>query len=181
MTHAHSRLSSDVCLFSICRATYVCLRFVERRLWWDVIKLDETSHQTYSERLIKLDESDSSNLWMKTSFHHIWRKRFIKLDERKRHLIKSNEHVISSNFLKKETVSLLSDEQSCSDIWCKELSLAENHLLCNDKCLCEDCCDKWAFLMKAQRWYNSVFSYKRKASSYVKTMSDCRRSDSSSS
>jgi hypothetical protein len=23
--------------------------------------------------------------------------------------------------------------------------------------LCEDCCDKWAFLMKAERWYNSAF------------------------
>jgi hypothetical protein len=44
------------------RVTYVCSRLVERRLWWNVIKIDETSHQIHCERLIKLDESDSSNL-----------------------------------------------------------------------------------------------------------------------
>jgi hypothetical protein len=146
------------------RVTYVCSRSVERRLWWDV-KLDEASHQTWSEtthqtwrkRLIKLDGSGSSDLTKKASSHQTWRES---------HLIK---------FLKRKTVSLLSDEQFCSDIWCEELSLAENHLLC------EDCCDKWAFLMKAECWYNSAFSYKERASSYVKTMNDCRRSGSPNS
>jgi hypothetical protein len=172
------------------RMTYVCFRFVERRLWWNV-KLDETFHQIWSEttrqtwrkRLIKLDESDSSNLTKKASSHQTWWKR---------HLIKFNESVISSNltrtsshqiwreshlikFLKRETIFLLFDEQFCSDIWCEKLSLAKNHLLC------EDCCDKWAFLMKTKRWYNSAFFYKRRASSYVKTMNNCRRSDNSNS
>jgi hypothetical protein len=98
MTHTNSRLSSDVCLFSICRATYVCSRLVERRLWWDVIKLDETFHQTHCEQLIKFDESDSSNLMSENvisskltkATHRTWRKR--------RHFIKLNERVISSNF-----------------------------------------------------------------------------------
>jgi hypothetical protein len=79
------------------RVTYVCSRFVERRLWWDV-KFDEASHQTWSEtthqtwrkRLIKLDESDSSNLTKAT--HQTWRK--------ERHLIKLDESVISSNLTK---------------------------------------------------------------------------------
>jgi hypothetical protein len=84
VTHAHSRLSSDVCLFSICRATYVCSRIVERRLWWDVIKLDE--------HFIKLIVSDSSNLMSENvissnltkATHQIWRKRhLIKLWERR--------------------------------------------------------------------------------------------------
>jgi hypothetical protein len=81
------------------RVTYVCSRSVEWRFWWDV-KLDEASHQTWNEathqtwkRLIKLDESDSSNLTRKTSFHQIWRKR---------HFIKSDENFISSNFEKEE-------------------------------------------------------------------------------
>ncbi len=112
ITHAHSWLSNDVYLFSICRATYVYSRFVERRLWWDVIKFDETSHQTHCERLIKLDESDSSNLMSENvissnltkAIHQTWRK--------KRHLIKSNERVISSNFLKRKTISLFFDEQT---------------------------------------------------------------------
>jgi hypothetical protein len=132
------------------RVTYVCSRSVERRLWWDV-KFDEashqiwseTTHQTWRERLIKLDESDSSILTKAT--HQTWRK--------KRHFIKFDESVISSNLtrasshqiwrerhliklLRRKTIFLLSDEQFCSDIWCEKLNLAENHLLC------EDCCDK---------------------------------------
>jgi hypothetical protein len=195
---SHRQFSSDrlVSLFSEWRMlildyrmTYACSRFVERRLWWDV-KLNEasyqtwseTTHQTWRERLVKLDESDSSSLTRAT--HQSWRK--------KRHLIKLDESVISSNLtrasshqtwrerhliklLRRKTVFLLFDEQFCNDTWCEELSLAENHLLC------EDCYDKWAFLMKVERWYNSAFSYKERASSYVKTMSDCRRSDNSSS
>ncbi len=154
------------------RVTYVCSRFVERRLWWNV-KLDKASHQTWN---------DSSNLtrtthqtWReKASFHQTWRKRhFINLTKTSSYQIWRESHLIK--LLKRKTISLLSDEQFCSDTWCEELSLAENHFLY------EDCCDKWALLMKAERWYNSTFSYKERASSYVKTMSDCRRSDSSSS
>jgi hypothetical protein len=80
------------------RVTYVYSRFVERRLWWDVIKLDKTFHQSHCERLIEFDESDSSNLInenvissnLTKAIHLTWR--------RKRHLIKSNERLISSNF-----------------------------------------------------------------------------------
>jgi hypothetical protein len=104
------------------RVTYVCFRFVEQRLWWNV-KLDETfyqtwnetTHQTWRKRFIKLDESDSSNLTK--AIHQIWRKRFIKFDEknvissnltkasfhqiwRKRHFIKFDENVISLNLTK---------------------------------------------------------------------------------
>jgi hypothetical protein len=162
MTYAHSRLSSDVCLFSICRTTYVCFRFVERRLWWDVIKLDETFHQTHCERLIKFDESDLSNLMNESvissnltkTIHQTWRK--------KRHLIKSNERVISSNFLKRETISLFFDEQFCSDIWCEELSLAEDHFLCEDKCLCETVMISERFFWKLNVDITHLFLLKEK-------------------
>jgi hypothetical protein len=90
------------------RVTYVCSRSVERRLWWDV-KLDETSHQVWRERLIKLNESDSSNLTKQTSSHQIWRKR---------HLIKF-EIVISSNFWKERQFLyfLMSDLMQQRVIW----------------------------------------------------------------
>jgi hypothetical protein len=87
MTHTHSRLSSDVCVFSIFRTTS-----------------DKTTHQTWRKRLIKLDKSDSSNLTKAT--RQTWRKNVISLNLtkasshqiwRKRHLIKSDESVISSN------------------------------------------------------------------------------------
>ncbi len=105
------------------RVTYVCSRSVERRLWWNV-KLDETSHQIWRKRLIKLDDAISSS---RTS---------------------ASSH---QTFEKKNSFSTFWWAIFCSDNWWEELSLAENHLLC------EDCCDKWAFLMKAERWYNSAF------------------------
>jgi hypothetical protein len=95
------------------RVTYICSRFVERRLWWDV-KLDETFHQTWSEathqtweRFIKLDESDSSNLTRKTSFHQTWRKRRLKLDE----------NVISSNLTKVSSHQILRKKSNFSTFW----------------------------------------------------------------
>jgi hypothetical protein len=103
MTYAHSRLSNDVCLFSICRTTYVCSRLVERRLWWKVIKIDETFHQTRCERLINFDENDLSSLMNEN-------------------VISSNDESDSSNltkttsshqiFSKRQTIFLLFDEQS---------------------------------------------------------------------
>jgi hypothetical protein len=101
MAHAHSRLSSDVCLSSICRVVYACLRSVERRLWWDV-KLDEALHQTWSEtthqtwrkrrHLIKLDESVISSNLTKTSSHQIWRESLlIKLWDRRTILLLSDK------------------------------------------------------------------------------------------
>jgi hypothetical protein len=95
------------------RVTYVCSRSVERRLWWDV-KLDETSHQTWRERLIKLDETSHQTWWKRL----IKRKRLIKFDERD--VISSNLTKASSHqtwdrhlikLLKRETISLFSDEQ----------------------------------------------------------------------
>ncbi len=91
------------------RVTHVCSRFVERRLWWNVIKIDETFHQTHDERLIKFDESDSSNLM--------------------------NESVISSSrtnasshqtFEKKDSFFTFWWAIFCSDIWCEELSFAKS-------------------------------------------------------
>ncbi len=70
VTHAHSRLSNDVCLFSICRATSVMRR------------------QAWRSTSSNLKWDDSSNLTKAT--HQTWRKR--------RHLIKLDESVISSNF-----------------------------------------------------------------------------------
>jgi hypothetical protein len=80
------------------RVTYVCFRSVERGLWWDVFKLDETFHQTHCEQLIKLDEwkrhliksdeSDSSNLTKEASSHQV---------EQTRHLIKFFEKRDSSS------------------------------------------------------------------------------------
>jgi hypothetical protein len=101
------------------RVTYVCSQSVERRLWWDV-RLDEAFHQTWRKRLIKLDESDSSNLTKETSSFQTWRKRhFIKL-----------EIVISSNFWKERQFFyfLMSDLMQRRVIWwCEKLNLAENH------------------------------------------------------
>ncbi len=109
------------------RVTYVCSRSVERRLWWDV-KLNEMIHQTWRERLIKFDESDSSNFDEKTSSHQTWRKD---------HLIKF-EFVISSNFLKRKTVSLLFDERShAATRDMRNLVLQRiTFVLCKDKCFC---------------------------------------------
>ncbi len=111
MTHVHSRLSSDV--------------------------YDETS---LMKHLIKLDENDSSNLtnatqqtwWMKTSSHQMTKathqtwwvktsfyqttKAIHQTWQKQRHFIKSNQRVISSNFSKRQTIFLLSDEQSSAVI-----------------------------------------------------------------
>jgi hypothetical protein len=118
------------------RVTYVCSRLVERRLWWDVIKLDETSHQTHCERLIKLDESDSSNLMSENvissnltkTIHQAWRK--------KRHLIKSNERVISSNFWEeRQFFYFLMSKTSAATLDVKNLILRK--ILFENKCLYE--------------------------------------------
>ncbi len=79
-------LSSDVCLFSICRTTFM----MRRRLWNISSNLKKATHQIWRKRLIKFDENNviSSNLTI-TSFHQTW----------DRHLIK---------FLKKQTIFLLS-------------------------------------------------------------------------
>jgi hypothetical protein len=108
------------------RVTYICSRFVERRLWWDVIKLDETSHQTLCERLIKLDESDSSNLMnenvissnLTKTTHQTWWRDFIKL-------------------LKRETISLFFDEQSSAATFdMKNLVLQKIIILREDRKVC---------------------------------------------
>jgi hypothetical protein len=143
--------------------TYVCSRSVERRLWWDV-KLDETSHQIWRKRLIKLDESDSSNLTKETSshqtltkasFHQTWDRRFIK-------------------FLKRKAIFLLSDERSHAttrdmrNLILQKITfvLRENRNLCKSATMISDHSQS----MKAERWYYSTFSYKRRVSSYVKTI-----------
>jgi hypothetical protein len=103
------------------RVTYVCSRSVERRLWWDV-KLDEasrqtwneTTHQIWRERLIKFDESDSSNLTKenvisfnltKASSHQTWRKsHLIKLWERRTILLLSDKRFHASTHNMKNLV-----------------------------------------------------------------------------
>jgi hypothetical protein len=122
------------------RVTYVCSRFVEWRMFvfdfssdvYDKTSLNLTKH------LIKLIVSDSSSLRSENvissnltkTTHQIWRK--------KRHLIKSNERVISSNFFeKKDSLFTFWWANFCSDTWCEKLSLAKDSFLCEDKCLCE--------------------------------------------
>ncbi len=118
------------------------IRFFEMTRTWR----NDSSNST--GRLIKLDESDSSNLIQTLSSnltkatHQTWYERShqVWLDDfssnltnvissnvmscissnlmrmthqtwrKKRHFIKSNERVILSNFLKRKTISLLSDE-----------------------------------------------------------------------
>jgi hypothetical protein len=108
------------------RVTYICSRFVKRRLWWDVIKLDETFHQTLCERLIKLDESDSSNLMSENvissnltkATHQTWWRHFIK-------------------FLKRKTIFLFFDEQSSATTFdMKNLVLQRIIILREDKEVC---------------------------------------------
>jgi hypothetical protein len=116
MTHAHSWLSSDVYLFSICQTTFM----MKRQVWRSISSnLTRTIHQTW--------RSISLNLTRTT--HQTWRKR--------RHLIKLDESVISWNlrssshqiFWKKRQFFyfLMSDTISCNNAWYRELSFAENH------------------------------------------------------
>jgi hypothetical protein len=119
-----SLLTNDACSFFI--------------IEWRMLVLDLSS-DVYDEtlsltkHLIKLDESDSSNLTRAT--HQTWRERLIKLDERD--VISSNfdESVISSNlrsslhqtFEKKSNFSTFWWAISCNNAWYEKLSLAENH------------------------------------------------------
>jgi hypothetical protein len=64
VTHAHSRSSSDVCSFSICRATHLM-----RRLRSCLIKL-RAIHQTWRRYLIKLDDVLSNSM---ISYQTRWR------------------------------------------------------------------------------------------------------------
>ncbi len=153
------------------RVTYVCSWFFERCLWWDVIKLDKTFYQTLCERFIKFDESDLSNLMnenvillnLTKAINQNWLRHLIKLDD-----------VISLNFWKEKQsfYFLMSSFLQRHLIWrtksCKELSFCAK---INE--FVWDCYDKWAFLMKTERWYNSTFFYiKRKASSYFKIINE---------
>ncbi len=72
------------------RVTYVCFRFVERCLWWNV-KLNEAFNQIWNETTYK-----------------IWRKRFIKFDEK---------NVISSNVTKVSSHQTLKKKHNFSTFW----------------------------------------------------------------
>ncbi len=105
VTYVYSRLSSDVCLFSICRAASM----MRRRAWWD----------------ISSKWSGSSNLTKAT--HQSWRKRTSSHQSwRRRHLIKL-EIVVSSNFWEERQFSTFWWAISCRDTWCEKLNLAEDH------------------------------------------------------
>jgi hypothetical protein len=110
--------------------TYVCSRFIERRIFvfdWSSDVYDETS-LNLTKHFIKFDESDSSNLTnenvilssLTKATHQIWRTRyFIK-------------------FLRKKIISLLFDEQSHAVIFdVKNLILQKIIFLYEDKCLCK--------------------------------------------
>jgi hypothetical protein len=105
VTYACPRLSSDVCLFSICRAASM----MRHRAWWSISsKWDDSSNLTKA----------THQTWRKeTSSHQSWRRR---------HLIKF-EIVVSSNFWEERQFSTFWWAISCSDTWCEELSFAEDH------------------------------------------------------
>jgi hypothetical protein len=91
MTHAHSRLSNDVCLFSICRATFMMRRQAWRSIssnlkWSDSSNLTKTTHQTWRKKrhLIKFDESVISLILTKASSHQTLKKKAILLFSDKR-------------------------------------------------------------------------------------------------
>jgi hypothetical protein len=177
------------------RMTYVCSRFVERRLWWNVI--DETSHQIWRKRFINLDENDSSNLMNEN---------VISSNDESDSLNLMNENVISSNdendssnltkatsfhqvesarhfikFFKKINKSFIFWWAIfCSDTWCEKFNLAENRFLSENKCLC-----KTAMINERSWWKLNVditqLFLKKRTSSYVKTIDNCWRSDNSSS
>jgi hypothetical protein len=143
--------------------TYICSRFVERRLWWNV-KLDETFHQTWQKRLIKLDESDSLNFTKETSFHQIltktsshqiWDRRLIQLLKRKAIFLLFNER---SHATTRDMRNLVLQKII--------FVLRENKSLCKSVIMINDRFQS----MKVEVWYNSAFSYKKRISSYVKTV-----------
>jgi hypothetical protein len=129
-----SFLTNDACLFLIIEWRMLILDLSSDV--YDEMSLNLTRH------FIKFIVSDSSNLtkathqtwWMKTSFHQIWRKRLIKLDEWKRHFIKFDEsdslNLMTSFhqiFEKKDTFFIFWWVVFCNDIWYEELIFAENH------------------------------------------------------
>jgi hypothetical protein len=144
-----SLLTNDACSFSI--------------IEWHMPVLDLSSGvydatSDLTKHLIKLDESGSSNLTKAT--HQTWRKR--------RHLIKLDESVISSNlrssfhqtFEKKDNFSTFWWAISCSDAWyddMRNLILQKIIFLCEDRCLCETVMMSERF-NENERWYNSTFS-----------------------
>jgi hypothetical protein len=119
-----SFLTSDACSFSIIEW---CMSVLD--LSSDVY--DETSSLT--KQLIKLDENDSSNLTRTThqtrATHQTWRKR--------RHLIKLDESVFSSNLRSSSHQTfweerqffyfLMSNTISCNNAWYEELSFAKDY------------------------------------------------------
>jgi hypothetical protein len=107
-------LSSNVCLSSTCRTTFMMKRH---------LKLDETFHQIHCERLINLDKSDSLNLMNENVISSNLTRTTYQIWRRKRHFIKLNERVISSNFLKRETIFLFFDEQFLKTFDVKNLIL----------------------------------------------------------
>ncbi len=153
MTHVHSRLSSDVCLFSICRATFI----MRRQAWRDISSnLTKATHQIWRKRLIKLDERDIIlSILTKTSSHQTWNRRLIK-------------------FLKRKTISLFFDERfhattrDMKSLVLQKITfvLRENRNFCKNVIMISNCFQS----IKAQHWYNSTFFHKRKTSSYVKAI-----------
>jgi hypothetical protein len=142
-------LTNDACSFSI----------IEWRM-----SVFDLSSDVYDETLslikhfIKFDKNDSSNLTKAT--HEIWLKRFIKLDEKKRHFIRFNESVISSSlrssshqiFEKKDNFFTFWWVISCQYVIWEKFNLAEDHfLLCEIVMINERSDENW-------RWYNSIFS-----------------------
>jgi hypothetical protein len=154
------------------RVTYVCSRFVERRLWCDV-KLDEASHQTWRKRLIKLDETS----------HQIWWKRLIKFDER---------DVISSNLTKasshqtwdRHLIKLFEKKDNFSIFWWAIRFHAttrdkENLVLQKITFILRE--DRWAFLMKVDADIIQLFLKEELQVKSEQLKDDCCRQDNSSS
>jgi hypothetical protein len=95
------------------------------------------------------------------------------------HQVESARHLIKF-FEKTDSFSTFWWAIFCSDTWCEELSLAENRLLSENRCLY-----KTAMISERSWWKLNAditqLFFKRRASSYVKTVDNCWRSSSSSS
>jgi hypothetical protein len=178
-----SLLTNDACSFLILEWRMFVLDlssdvYNETSLMRHLIKLDESdSSNLMSENVISSnDESDSSNLM---SENVIWSNDESDLSNLTKatssHQVESARHLIKL-FEKTDNSSTFWWAIFCSDTWYEKLNLAENRLLSEDKCLC-----KTAMISERSWWKLNVditqLFLKRKASTYVKTIDNCGTDD----
>jgi hypothetical protein len=170
-----SFLTNDACSFSIIEWRMSVLDLssdvydATSDLTKHFIKLDESDSSNLTKHLIKLDENDSSNLTKAT--HRTWRKR--------RHLIKLDESVISSNlrssshqtFEKRDSLSTFWWAISCNDAWYDDIRnlILQKIIFCAKINVCVKLLWWMSVLMKMNADIIQLF-LKRKASSCIKAV-----------